>query len=78
MPFWLAPIGSAIGGAVGKVLGKVAEWIPSREQYNRNKIKELERERDEIIKTGIPDNMRNRFSDIMVQLSKLKTDLQNR
>ena len=78
MAFWLAPLGAAIGGAVGKALGKVAEWIPSRDQYNRNKIKILERERDEIIKAGIPNDKRDRLGVVLEQLRKAKADLENR
>jgi hypothetical protein len=78
MAFWFAPVGAAIGGFVGKVLGKVAEWVPSKEQYNRNKIEALERERDEILREGIPNNKRVRLTVILTELRRAESDLKNR
>lgn len=34
-------LAGGIGEGIGKVAGKVADWVPSPQQYRRNKIREL-------------------------------------
>lgn len=78
MAFWFAPVGAAIGGAVGKVLGKVAEWVPSPEQHYRDKIKALQKERDEIINSGIPSGKSVRLARVLEELERCQDKLANR
>lgn len=71
-------IQAVLGGAFGKGLGKLIERIPGREESIRNKLDKLRKERDEIVREGIPSNRYKRYVDILSELRKLEKTLQNR
>lgn len=74
MAWWAA----AAGSALGKVLGKVAEWVPSPEQHYRDKIKALQKERDEIINNGIPSGKSVRLARVLDEIERCQDKLSNR
>ena len=60
-----------------KVLGKISEWIPSRDEYRRNKIEKLQRKMDELQEKDYTARNLVLYSKYSEQLQKLRKKLKN-
>lgn len=73
IPFVGAIIAKVVGSALGKAAEKAISYIPDKNEYIRNKIDKLHKERDELKnnKTISPAKRDKRLNDIAIQLSTL-------
>ncbi len=60
-----------------KILGKISEWVPSRKEYRRNKIEDLERKIDELQKQDSTPVTRKLYVKYANKLSELKKQAKN-
>lgn len=64
-----------IGDAIGKVAGKAVEWVPSPQQYRRNKIRELTKKMLDIQRV-IPFDS-DKYNRLREQRDRLESEAQN-
>lgn len=68
---------SAFLDGIGSIFSKVTDWIPGRREHIRNKIAELKKEQDELLKKPSSyDNVR-RITTIAIELRKLEEKISN-
>ena len=62
----------------GDIFGIINKWLPSKEEYNRNKIDKLMREQNDLLKKEATPANRSRLSAIADELGRLYSQAKNK
>lgn len=61
----------------GNVFGKIFDWLPGRRESYRNKIEEIEREMDSLIRQGLSGSRADKYERLAQRLRDIRRKAKN-